>query len=792
MDHGRTTMPPKPTYEELENRIDTLERLLGVASLDGHAETARVGFDDTVPEAASDAKTMDLASIVDAGAIQALMDDFFKLTRIGVAILDMKGNVLVATGWQDICVDFHRLHSETARNCLESDLKLSNGVAPGTFRLYRCKNNMWDMATPILAGNRKVGNLFLGQFLFEDEEPNVEVFRNQARTYGFDETAYIEALRRVPRWSRGTVETVMAFYTKLAHLISELGYRNLLLQKSEEKFRNLFESSFEGIAESDLQGRLVSCNSAYARMTGYTQDELKRLRYQDLTPPKWADIDKGHIRQCLERGYSDIYEKERIRKDGETIPVSMRIWLRKDAQGKPVGFWGIVQDISDRKQSENALRESESRFRSFVENANDIVYALSPEGTFTYVSPNWFEFMGEPAEAAVGQSFEPYVHPEDVRLCRRFLEKVLGTREKQSRLEYRVKHRDGSWRWHVSNGSPIGGADGKIAGYMGIARDVTERKTAETALNESRQMFQSIVDNIGTGVALISPNMEILALNRQMKKWFPEIDVATRPICYRAFNNPPRDEICEYCPSVKTLRDGRIHEDTTRTPRGDAAVHYRIVSSPIRDASDRVTAVIEMVEDVTEEIRLARHISQVQKMESIGNLAAGIAHDFNNILSPILGMSEMLLEDLPAGGMAHQNVREIFDAGKRAQELVRQILTFSRQSEHKTIPVGIQKILREVLRLCRRTIPSDIEISFDVQNDCGLVRADPTHIHQVCMNLITNAYHAVENNGGKIAVSLHEEDVAGGVASEGGLASGRHAVLTVSDTGGGDRSRHRR
>jgi ligand-binding sensor protein len=140
---------------------------------------------------------MDLAHILDVPAIQSLMDDFFSLTQIGVAILDIKGTVLVATGWQDICTQFHRVHPETARHCLESDTRLSKGVEPGTFKLYRCKNQMWDMATPIIVGGQHVGNLFLGQFFFSDEEPDYPLFRAQARKYGFDENEYAAALRKI-------------------------------------------------------------------------------------------------------------------------------------------------------------------------------------------------------------------------------------------------------------------------------------------------------------------------------------------------------------------------------------------------------------------------------------------------------------------------------------------------------------------------------------------------------------------------------------------------------------------
>lgn len=176
-------------------------------------------------------ESMSLSLIIDAPEIQLLMDDFYSLTKIGVAIIDKEGKILVATGWQDICTKFHRVHPETCKNCIESDTRLSSDIEPGTFRLYRCKNNMWDIATPIVVGGVHLGSLFLGQFLFDDEVVDYAFFREQAARYGFDEEAYIHALEQVPRWSRNTVDTVMRFYTRLVHLISEASWVSIHLAR---------------------------------------------------------------------------------------------------------------------------------------------------------------------------------------------------------------------------------------------------------------------------------------------------------------------------------------------------------------------------------------------------------------------------------------------------------------------------------------------------------------------------------------------------------------------------------
>jgi len=191
------------------------------------------------------------------------------------------------------------------------------------------------------------------------------------------------------------------------------------------------------------------------------------------------------------------------------------------------------------------------------------------------------------------------------------------------------------------------------------------------------------------------------------------------------------------------------------------------------------------IRDITDRNKTEERLRQAQKMESIGNLAGGIAHDFNNLLFPIIGMSEMLLDDLPENSLEYENTKEILHAGKRAGDLVKQILAFSRQSEHKMIPVRVQNILKEVLKLSRSTIPANIEIHQDIQQDCGLVMADQTQIHQIAMNLITNASHAVENKNGIIDIELKEFVLKNNDLPDSILKSGQFIRLSVSDNGTG-------
>ena len=183
--------------------------------------------------------------------------------------------------------------------------------------------------------------------------------------------------------------------------------------------------------------------------------------------------------------------------------------------------------------------------------------------------------------------------------------------------------------------------------------------------------------------------------------------------------------------------------------------------------------------------KLEKRIRQAQKMEAIGTLAGGIAHDFNNILFPLMGFAEMLQEDLPPDSPLQENIKEIFLASSRAKELVSQILTFSHQHEQALKPLRIQDILKEALKLIGPSIPKTIRIHTDIDPDCGVVLADSTQIHQVIMNLATNAYHAMQPSGGQLTISLKQRQIESHPMGFTQLNPGPHALLKITDTGTG-------
>ncbi len=307
-------------------------------------------------------------NVIDGPRIQSLMDDFYKLTDIGVTISDLKGNVIVVTGWRDICKNFHRVHPVTHQNCIESAIELTAGVKEWEYRRYKCKNNMWDIVTPIFMGGKRVGNLLLGQFLFDDEDLDLAVFSAQAEHYGFDKDEYLAALKRVPRWSREKVDTVMTFYSKFASMVGQLSYSNLNLaktlidtkrseeelEKSEMFLNQVLENIPDMIFVKDAETlSLVRLNKAGEDLLGCSRDDLLGKTDYDLLPQSEAESFSSKDKLALATGkLVDIPEEEMDTKlKGKRILRTKKLPVL-DSSGNPQYLLSISEDITDRKRAE--------------------------------------------------------------------------------------------------------------------------------------------------------------------------------------------------------------------------------------------------------------------------------------------------------------------------------------------------------------------------------------------------------------------------------------------------------
>ncbi|RJP79858.1 MAG: response regulator [Desulfobacteraceae bacterium] len=306
-----------------------------------------------------------------------------------------------------------------------------------------------------------------------------------------------------------------------------------------------------------------------------------------------------------------------------------------------------------------------------------------------------------------------------------------------------------------------------------------EIQKAKEALREKEELLRKMAENYPNSyVSIIEKDFTVgftsgLEFKKQnmnpeqfvglpLEEVFPDFADITRPHYKETFNG----EECSFEFSVKNQ-------------------HQLCRTVPLYAEDGSIPRILVVIENITERKQLESRIQQSQKMEAIGTLAGGIAHDFNNILFPIIGYTEMALDNAPEGSDLRENLNEVLVASLRASDLVKQILAFSRQEEKELKPIKAQIVVKEAIKLMRASIPTTIAIKQDIDNNCGLVLADPTNIHQVVMNLMTNAYHAMEADGGTLTVRLSQVNISVEDVTAFDLNPGTFVCFSVSDTGHG-------
>jgi PAS domain S-box-containing protein len=382
------------------------------------------------------------------------------------------------------------------------------------------------------------------------------------------------------------------------------------IQRNNRRYRDLIDSLPLTVFEIDRQARVVFANRHAINDSGYSLEELRGMSATQFFIPQDRVRIEENIGKILTGERVSGNEYTVLRKDGSTFPAV--IYSNSTIQdGQLTGVTGVFVDISDRNTAEKALRESDAKHRTLLENLPQKIFQKDTNSVFISCNGNFARELGIDPTEVKGKTDYDFYSKELADKFRAHDKKVVES-GKTEILEWVVWEQD-TEQWHHAVKTPLKDEHHNITGVLGIFWDITEIKQAEDELKKTEELFRNLVENIAIGVSLISPKMEILTLNRQMKKWFPEVDPAKRPLCYEVFNNPPRNGVCSYCPTHKTLRDGLVHEAITATPVGDEIKNYRIVSSPIRDIQGNIDCAIEMVEDITEKRHVAEQIHSLTK-----------------------------------------------------------------------------------------------------------------------------------------------------------------------------------
>lgn len=321
-----------------------------------------------------------LGEVMDAKLFQNIMDYFYELTGVPVGIIDMNGNIIVKEGWQDICVNFHRVNPAACKNCLESDYEITKGIAVGEYRAYKCKNNLWDIATPIYIGNQRMGHIYLGQFFYTDEPVDYDYFRNQAKAFGFDEEAYLEALSRVPRFTHQQVETAMNFYTRMASYVSQLSFTNIKIHETMDELYNVmnFQNALLDAVPSPIFYKnkdlaYLGGNKAFEQAIGLAPSEYVGKKTFDLFATEQAAFYDQKDQEILKYKASQVFEAQLVTSAGENRDVILNKAVFSDLAGEPAGIIGVIQDITEIRQAEQRLQKVNEEI---IETQKEVIYTL--------------------------------------------------------------------------------------------------------------------------------------------------------------------------------------------------------------------------------------------------------------------------------------------------------------------------------------------------------------------------------------------------------------------------------
>ncbi len=450
---------------------------------------------------------------------------------------------------------------------------------------------------------------------------------------------------------------------------------------------------------------------------------------------------------------------------------------------------------SEDKQEKTIPIESENQFRTMVEESHAFLMRFDLNGTISYMNEATAKAIGcDNTDEFIGKSFLNLIHPDDRQRIQEAFTNQIKKRLLSDAQEFRIIHTKGEVRW-FNFITTLEIEDGQITGQNGVGQDITERKRVEGVLLESETRYQSILDASPDNITITDINGRILMMSPAgllMLGYDKEEDVKGEIVSNYLI---PEDRSRALSNLALKAQGVLSRADEYRGLRKDGSIFdVEVMSNFIRDSKGTPTEAIIVSRDITERKqveeerkKMQAQLQQALKMEAIGTLAGGIAHDFNNILGAILGYTEMAYEDSLSDSVNPDDLNQILLASLRAKELVKQILAFSRQTvtEERVLQPAI--IVRETIEMLRASLPTTIDIQKNIDPDnVGLVLADPTQIHQIITNLCTNAFHAMEETGGSLNISLKNQELTSAdLVSEAHVRPGDFVEISVSDTGPG-------
>ena len=446
-------------------------------------------------------------------------------------------------------------------------------------------------------------------------------------------------------------------------------------------------------------------------------------------------------------------------------------------------IYTLFQQLQIHRMRRRLIR-GEELFRLISENAADLIAVVDMEGKRIFNSFSYERVLGYSLEELRQSSSSEQIHPEDREKVRQAAEEARHTGVGKP-LEYRVRHKDGSWRVLESTASVIRNSKGEPESFVIVNRDVTERKRSAEALRRSEAGFRSVVEDAPYGIYRATLSGELVLVNSALEKmlgYSSQEDLLGTNLA---------ESIYRYPLEHQKLNETLLQQDSFKDielewKRKDGApIIVRCSGCLIKDETGAAAYVEVFAEDITERRTLERQLRMAQKMEAVGRLTGGIAHDFNNLLGVIIGYSQVLKRGLGTEHTSFEHADEIEKAGKRAVSLTRQLLAFSRQQVLEPVVLNLNTLVSDMEKMLPRLIGEDVALKLELDASLLQVKADPSQIEQVILNLTVNARDAMPDGGRLLIHTANVNLDTVYTHNHPGSRAGSYVMLRVTDTGTG-------
>ena len=557
--------------------------------------------------------------------------------------------------------------------------------------------------------------------------------------------------------------------------------------RNEERWRSVFENSAIGVALTDLNGRFIATNPVYQKMLGYTEEELLKLTFLDITDESYREANWELIKNLV-TGKSRQFqiEKQYRRKDGKTVWVRNHVSIVPGTERAPRFFMAIVEDISDRKQAEDALRASERKLRRVIDTIPTLAWCNLPDGPNEFLNKGWHEYTGLTPEKSHGWGWQSAVHPEDLpSLMQEWREMLVSGQPGE--IEARLRRYDGVYRWFLIRAQPLRDEDGEVVRWYGTATDIDDRKRAEEQLRRSEAFLAEGQHLARIGNFSWRVVTDELLWSEQLYRIF-QFEQGT-PITLELIRTRVHPEdITMLNDMIEQARKGvSDFEYEHRLLMPDSSVKYlQLIAHGIRD-NERRLEYIGAVQDVTqrrsseEALSKARsELAQVARATTLGILTASIAHEVNQPLSGIVTNASTCLRMLSANPPnvdgARETARRTIRDGSRAADVITRLRALFSKKEACIEAVDLNDAAQEVIAVSLTDLQrNQVILRSELASGLPPVTGDRVQLQQVILNLLRNASEAmntVEDRPRELAISTEHDE-------------GDRVRLSVKDVGTG-------